>query len=96
MREKESSVGIVRIRIGIGVLVMLPVITYPNVQAILTGERVQPQQYDLDGTVRFERAMRPQSMCAHCHAQTGQIDERNGCSCVMRLEDLSSVYSFYS
>lgn len=35
MGEKETAMGVMRIRIGVAVFVMLTMVTHPNVQAIL-------------------------------------------------------------
>lgn len=78
MREEETTVGVVRIGVRVRVLVVLPVVAHPHVQAVLAGQRVQPQQEHFEWRARLERAMRPQPMGAHRNAQPGAVHQGDG------------------
>lgn len=47
VRKPEAAIGVVRVGVGVRVLVMLPVVTHPDPEAVLAGQRVHVQQNDL-------------------------------------------------
>jgi hypothetical protein len=49
VREKETTRSVVRVGVGVAVLVMLPVISDPNVQTVLGCENIRNSaDYDVD------------------------------------------------
>lgn len=80
VRKPKAAVGVMRVCIGVGIFVMLAVISNPNPKAILTSERMHVQQDDFQPALCFEGSVAPMSVRSHCYTLTCCIDQPQSCN----------------
>uniref|UniRef100_A0A182J8K7 Uncharacterized protein n=1 Tax=Anopheles atroparvus TaxID=41427 RepID=A0A182J8K7_ANOAO len=78
VREEEATGCIVRIRVGLRVLVVHPVVASPVQSAVLERDRVEDGQDDAQGQLRLVRPMGPQAVSSGRDAQSGHDVQYKG------------------
>lgn len=75
VREPEPSVGVMRIRIGVWVFVVLSMISHPDPEAVLPCKRVQVEKNDLEPPFGFEGSVTEMSVSSHGDALSCCVNE---------------------
>lgn len=80
MREEESPLHVVRVSVGVAVLVMNSMITRPDVNTILSGNRLSDGEKNSQRKLCFVRSVCPKSVSAASNSKSVPEEQEEICT----------------